>query len=396
MTIKPKPTIRLLLPLAFFIISIGASVVASAETKLKIVATSGGQAHGAKSAVALAKVDEATGPQQSGNIRAIYLTASTVASDRFQGLIDELIKNGGNAVVMDIEIGGGQLAFIPENEFLSTINPGRAMNDYKTIIENLHKQGIYAIARQVVFNDPYTSLRRPDWRIPYRWGGDTYDYRWLDPSKPGVQYYNLMIMEEAAKLGFDEIQFDYIRFPAANHKYLDYWYDESKFRTIDVINAFLERARIMADKYGVKLSVDTFGGVVWGDVDWRIVGQSISDISKIVDVIYPMTYPSHYSPGFYGYYNMYSEPYDIVHDTIVRFVEKSAGNAEIRPWIQGFPLRAKVFDENYIADQITAGYDAGATGFSIWSPGNIYTLSWANMDLIPTKKPEQSENGAGD
>ena len=67
-----------------------------------------------------------------------------------------------------------------------------------------------------------------------------YDYRWLDPSKPGVQYYNLMIMEEVAKLGFDEIQFDYIRFPAANHNALDYWYDESKCGTYDVINGFLD------------------------------------------------------------------------------------------------------------------------------------------------------------
>ena len=328
----------------------------------------------------------------TGNIRAIYMTASTVASDRLVSLTDELVKNGGNAVVMDIEIGGGELAFVPENEFLRTINPGRAMNDYKTIIEDLHKKGIYAIARQVVFNDPYTSIRRPDWRIPYKWGGTTYDYRWLDPSKPGVQYYNLMIMEEAAKLGFDEIQFDYIRFPAAYHNNLNYWYDESKFETIDVINQFLERARMVADKYEIKLSVDTFGAIVWGDVDWRIVGQSVSDMAKIVDVIYPMTYPSHYSPGFNGYYNMYSEPYDIVHDTLIKFVEKSAGNAEIRPWIQGFPLKANVFNSNYIADQIIAGYDAGATGFSIWSPGNIYTLSWTNMDLVPTAKTDQSEN----
>ena len=145
---------------------------------------------------------------------------------------------------------------------------------------------------------------------------------------------------------------------------------------------------MVADNYNIALSADVFGGVVWGDVDWRIVGQSIPEMAKIVDAIYPMTYPSHYSPGFYGYYNMYSAPYDIVHDSIARFVEKSAGNAEIRTWIQGFPLKAYNFGGGYIKDQIQASYDAGATGFTIWSPGNIYTYSWAELNLAPTVQLE--------
>lgn len=321
----------------------------------------------------------------SDNIRAIYLTASTVASDRFPEIIETLAENGGNAVVMDIELGGGQLAFEPENEFLKSINPGSdKVNNFKEIIRYLHAKNIYAIARQVAFNDPYIGSRRPDWRIKYKWWDGLYDYRWLDPSKPGVQYYNLMIMEEAAKLGFDEIQFDYIRFPAANHSILEYAYDEENFKTTDVINHFLKRARIIADKYDVKIGVDTFGAIVWGDVDWRIVGQDVAGISEFVDVIYPMSYPSHYSPGFYGYYDMYSAPYAIVHDTIARFVEKANGKAEIRPYIQGFALRAYNFGEKYIADQIQAGYDAGATGFAIWNARNSYTYSWGTLDMMPT------------
>lgn len=354
---KPKNTIRILLALVIFAITTGSTI-------------------------------GSTTGSTTGNVRGIYLTAYTVSTNRFPELIEQLIESGGNAVVMDIELGGGQLAFVPENEFLRGINPGSETNDYRSIIDDLHTKGLYVIARQVVFNDPYISARRPDWRIGYKWWDGLYDYRWLDPSKPGVQYYNLMIMEEAAKLGFDEIQFDYIRFPAANHSALEYAYDEKKFSTCDIINHFLKRARIVADKYNVALSVDTFGGIVWGDVDWRVIGQKVDDIAKIVDAIYPMTYPSHYSPGFYGYYNMNSEPYDIVHDTIIRFVEKASGNAEIRPWIQGFPLKAYDFGEKYIADQIQAGYDAGATGFSVWSPGNIYTHSWANMDMIPELKEE--------
>ena len=319
------------------------------------------------------------------HIRGIYLTASTVASKRFPDIIQKLVESEGNAVVMDIELSGGRLAFEPENEFLKSINAGSAtLNNFKEIINYLHNKGIYAIARQVVFNDPYISVKRPDWRINYRWWNGLYDYRWLDPSKPGVQYYNLMTMEEVAKLGFDEIQFDYIRFPATNHYVLDYAYDESRFNTSDVINLFLERARKVADKYDIDLSVDTFGGIVWGDTDWRIVGQKVEELAEFVDVIYPMTYPSHYSPGFYGIYNMYYEPYDIVHDSIEKFVEKANGKAEIRPYIQGFRLKAYNFGKKYIADQIQAGYDAGATGFAVWNASNNYDYSWGTLDMEPT------------
>lgn len=328
--------------------------------------------------------------EEPESVRSIYLTASTVAyTSRFNELIDTLIDNGGNAVIIDIEMSGGQLAFEPKNEFLKTINPGKALNDYETVVNELHKKGLYVIARQVIFNDPYIGARRPDWRIQYKYWDGLYDYRWIDPSKPGAQYYNLMIMEEVAQLGFDEIQFDYIRFPTTNHASLEYAYDEENFDNQDVINHFLKRARIIADKYDIDLSVDTFGAVVWGDVDWKIVGQHIPTMSEIVDVIYPMTYPSHYSPGYYGIYNMYYEPYDIVHDSIERFVEKANGNAKIRPYIQGFALRALNFSEKYVADQIQAGYDAGATGFAIWNASNSYSYSWSSMNIKPTKNPPE-------
>ncbi len=354
--INIKTTISIFIPLLFVITTIGSTIGFTTESTIE---------------------------STTGNVRSIYLTAYTVSTNHFTELIDTLIENGGNAVVIDIEIGGGKLAFVPENESLRNINPGREMNDYKAVVKYLHDRGLYVIARQVVFNNPYISVRRPDWRIRYKWWNGTYDYRWLDPSRAGVQLYNLMIMEEVAKFGFDEIQFDYIRFPATNHNILDYWYDEENFDNHDVINHFLKRARIVADKYDIALGVDTFGGIVWGDVDWKIVGQNVEEMAKIVDVIYPMTYPSHYSPGYYGIYNMYYAPYDIVYESIKRFVEQADGNAEIRPYIQGFALKTYNFGGKYIGDQIQAGYDAGATGFAIWNARNSYTYSWSNMDMEP-------------
>jgi len=169
------------------------------------------------------------------SLKGIYLTASTAASSNLDEIIRKLINSGGNMVVIDVEHGGGRLAFTPKNEYLKKINPGSKMLDnLPVLIEKLKAKGIYVIARQVIFNDPYTSSRKPDWRIKNKWGG-TFDYRWLDPSKPGVQMYNLLIMEEVAQLGFNEIQFDYIRFPATNHNNLNYHYDEENFTTSVVI-----------------------------------------------------------------------------------------------------------------------------------------------------------------
>ncbi len=323
--------------------------------------------------------------EKPDSIRAIYLTAYSVSSNRFPDIIMQMIESGGNAVVIDIEHGGGKLAFEPKNEFIKSVNPGTTtLHNLKEIVNYLHNKGVYVIARQVIFNDPYASVRRPEWRIKYKWGGGLYDYRWLDPSRPSVQNYNLLMMDEVAQFGFDEIQFDYIRFPAANHNYLDYWYDEEIFDNSDIINHFLERASVIADENEVDLSVDTFGGVVWGDVDWRVVGQHIPEMAKHVDAIYPMTYPSHYSPGYYGIYDMYYAPYGIVYESVKRFVEQADGNAEIRPYIQGFALKAANFGDKYIGDQIQAGYDAGATGFAIWNARNSYTYSWSTLDMEPS------------
>jgi len=330
-------------------------------------------------------------------IKGIYITVGTMASNYGWELVDQLIESGGNAVVIDVEHGGGLLAFTPKNEYLKSINPGSTlMDNLPEIINELHKKGLYVIARQVVFNDPYVGSRKPEWRITNKWGG-LYDYRWLDPSKPGVQNYNLYIMQEVANLGFDEVQFDYIRFPAAAHQSLDYYYDEEKFSRADVITDFLSKARRLADDHGIELSVDVFGAIVWGNVDWAIVGQNPAEMAKYVDAIYPMTYPSHVSPGYYGYTNPWGAPYSFVHDSIKNFVEKADGNAKIRTWVQGFPLKISGFGSWFMDEQVKATYDAGGNGFIIWSPGNRYTYSWPSFSIEPTPPEiEVSESGTGE
>ncbi len=325
------------------------------------------------------------------SIRGIYVTAGTAASANFMDIIDALIASGGNAVVMDIELSGGQLAFIPESAYLTTINPGSTTLDkLRSIIKELHRKDIYVIARQVVFNDPYTSARKPEWRIKYQ-GGSYFDYRWLDPSNPEVQSYNLLITREAAKMGFDEIQYDYIRFPDGYHYGLDYYYDETTQERWEVINDFLKNAKEVTDEYEIKLGVDVFGATIYGNIDWSLVGQYIPEIAKSVDVIYPMVYPSHISPGYNGFTNPYGDPYPFIQDSISKFVAAADGNAEIRTWVQGFPLRIPGFGPWFVKEQVRGTYDGGANDFVIWSPGNKYGNSWSSLGMIPPEPPEPPE-----
>ena len=198
---------------------------------------------------------------------------------------------------------------------------------------------------------------------------------------------------EAAKLGFDEIQYDYIRFPDEYHHNLDYDYDETAKERWEVINDFLKEAKKVTDEYGIKLGVDVFGATIYGNVDWDLVGQKIPEIAKTVDVIYPMTYPSHVSPGYNGFKNPYGDPYTFIKDAIGKFVEATDGQAEIRTWVQGFPLKIPNYGAWFVKEQVRGTYDAGANGFVVWSPGNIYGSSWSSMGMLPPDNPQnQNEN----
>lgn len=322
------------------------------------------------------------------SLRGIYVTAHTISTDRFWELMDTMQASGGNAVVMDIELGGGQLAFIPESAYLASINPGSTkLSNLKAIIKELHRRDIYVIARQVVFNDPYTVARKPEWGVHYK-GGALYDYRWLDASHPEVQTYNLAITREVAEFGFDEIQYDYIRFPDSYHYGLDYYYDETQQERWEIINDYLAKAHEITQEYEIDLGMDVFGATIYGDLDWTLVGQYIPEVAKNVDVIYPMTYPSHISPGYNGFYNPYGDPYSFVQDAISKFIAAANGNAEIRTWVQGFAMKMYNYGPWVIEEQVRATYDAGANDFVIWNASNNYAVSWSSLDMLPPEPPE--------
>ena len=238
---------------------------------------------------------------------------------------------------------------------------------------------IHVAARVVVFRDPIMSRNRPEWCI-------NREKNWLDPANPDVQEYILTVIEELVENGVDEIQLDYIRYHADGRTDTGV---EGISRT-DVIASFLEKVYAITKPRGVLLSVDMFGIVIWQrDVDVLVVGQDIAKMKQHVDIVSPMLYPSHFSPGFGGVKNPADDPYRFIHNGIKRMRELVGDEVVIRPWLQSFPLRVTTgFDAKYIRTQIEAARDAGGTGWLLWSPGNYYNDAYRAMqDLMRPENP---------
>ncbi|HPD20612.1 MAG: putative glycoside hydrolase [Desulfomonilia bacterium] len=313
--------------------------------------------------------------------KGLYMNPSS-AGTRFIFDSAERLKNlGGNTIVFDAKDDLGAItypspirrAYCPEEKYYPNIE------ELPKLVEFLHRMGIHVAARVVVFHDPIMSRNRPEWCI-------NREKNWLDPANPDVQKYILTVIEELVENGVDEIQLDYIRYHADGRTDTGV---EGVSRT-DVIASFLEKVYAITKPRGVLLSVDMFGIVIWQrDVDVLVVGQDIAKMKHHVDIISPMLYPSHFSPGFDGVKNPADDPYRFIHNGIKRMKELVGDEVVIRPWLQSFPLRVTTgFDARYIRTQIEAARDAGGTGWLLWSPGNHYNDAYRAMqDMMKPENP---------
>lgn len=256
------------------------------------------------------------------------------------------------------------------------------IKDIGQLIEKLKEEGIYLIARITVFQDPILAKARPDIAIkknsdPNSLWLDSSGIAWLDPAAQESWQYNAAIAKEAYQLGFDEINFDYIRFPSdgnlADMKF-PVWQGERSKRT--VIRDFFEY--LHRELEGIKISADLFGLSTVSRNDLGI-GQVIEDAFDYFDYVCPMIYPSHYANGFEGYQNPALYPYEVVKVSLEGALEKLSAQeeakAKIRPWLQDFDLGA-VYDAEMVESQIKGVYDAlgdDFAGFMLWNSNNIYT-----------------------
>lgn len=346
-------------------------------------------------------------------IKAVYLTSWSSASKKYiDGYLSDLVKNTEiNAVVIDIKDYSGYVSYLSKSpEVLKYKTSKEIISDLPELIKKLHEKNIYTIARISTFQDPAFARARPDLAVydkvkttdlknPVLWQ-DGNGLNWLSPASTEAQDYNISIARDALANGFDEINFDYIRFPSdGKTKNMEIPFYDGKTARHIVIKDFF--AKIRKELPDAVISADLFGQVTVNYDDLGI-GQIMEDSFEYFDYICPMIYPSHYAPTFMGYKNPALYPYDVVKYSLdiantretdyADFILKPGGQvkklAKIRPWLQDFNMGA-VYTTAMVKEQITATKEAlGANyaGYLMWNPSNVY-----KQDALQKEVTEETE-----
>jgi hypothetical protein len=305
-----------------------------------------------------------------------------------------------NAVVIDMKGDLGFLSFKTGVPLAAEIGAQKisTISDVHTLLDRLHKQGLYTIARIVTFKDNVLCTARPGWAV-HKDGKvfkDREGLTWCDPFVPEVQNYNIDLAVEAAKAGFDEIEFDYVRFP--DTKGVEFSQPSTEESRPKTITAFLTKAREKLVAYNVFLAADVFGYICWNKGDTGI-GQRINDVAAVLDYISPMLYPSGFSFGIPNYRNPVEHPYEIVRLTLARAAERAQIEpVRFRPWLQAFADYAfdkRQFGSKEIQAQIAAANDFGSDGWLLWNPRNVYAADALRTPLKHPATEAASLHGTG-
>lgn len=313
---------------------------------------------------------------RSGNRQALYVSWSMIDKD-FSGFMKILLRNKFNAVVIDVKDDFGIINAPVESETARELGAIKQTN-IKDIIKQLHEKDIYVIARNVTFKDKklYEAYggRYAVWdKVSNRaWVGLPRE-KWCDPYSKFVRDYNIEIARETAKLGFDEIQFDYIRFPTdgpVGRCLYRYREKDDTFKS-EIMGDFLQQAR---RETGIPVSIDIYGYNAWYRFG-NLIGQDIQFLSRFVDAVYPMVYPSHFGPSFYRRYSDIERPYLIVRDSTIRSIYLSRGRTVIRPWIQDWNYNSPTWGPDYILKQVKGISDGGGKSYSFWNPKGDHSMA---------------------
>jgi hypothetical protein len=318
-------------------------------------------------------------------VRAIYLTGMMAASDHGIRIIKHWREVGGNAVVFDIKDSDGSVTIPFEHALLG---PHKVyIHDLPKFVRFLHSENMHAIARIAIFRDEHMVTEHPELAVqsrknhaPWRENGKLV---WTDPSNPKVQDYDIALAKYVAQSGADEVQFDYVRFPAeGDQKDAGFVFqtEHPTWHRSDVITDFLRKAYAELHPTGVLFSLDVFGVMAWQrPVDLAHTGQDIVGMAKYCDVLSPMIYPSH----FFGMDNIEhpgDAPEHFIGESMDRFELITNGSGVvIRPWLQAFRWRTKTYSPEYIKVQVATARAKGGIGFLFWNAANDYSKPYAAM-----------------
>ena len=312
--------------------------------------------------------------------RALYLSFYGIGEKSLRGPALRLIAETElNALVIDVKGDRGMIPYKSSIPLASQIGAQRILTvkDMKGRIQSLKGKGIYTIARIVVFKDDLLALARPDLAVKNRRGTiwrDRENLAWVDPFKREVWDYNIQIAIEAAQQGFDEIQFDYVRFPDSSAP--QFSRPNTEENRVTAVSGFLRAAKSRLKEYNVFLSADIFGYVCWNPNDTKI-GQKLDALLPYLDYLSPMLYPSGFHLGIPGYQDPMENIFEFIYLSLKRAQERTqVSSHRFRPWLQAFRDYAfdrRPFQAQEIQTQICGSESFGSSGWMLWNPTNVYS-----------------------
>jgi len=326
-----------------------------------------------------------TAPPPPPPVKALYVNAWAFGSPKLWHLVRLADSTEVNAFVVDVKDDTGCLLYDSQVEVARQIGATRCLRarDARARLDTLHEHDIYAIARIVVAKDPLLAERRPHWSVQQRDVGGLWRDRigsaWVDAYNDSVWIYAAQLAEEAVRMGFDEVQFDYVRFPDEPREAMATAIFPSRKKgetQRDAVRASVKMIVRRLEPLGVPVTFDIFGltSSATGDLG---IGQVWEDFTSVADVVLPMVYPSHYYAGAYGYARPNANPYAIVKNALREAIERSrlqAKSAAIRPFLQGFTLGRRLprYTPHEIREQIRAAADLGIESWVLWNPRSVY------------------------
>lgn len=320
-------------------------------------------------------------------VKGIYVTGPMAGNNAFENLLTLVDDTELNAMVIDVKNDAGEITYRMSQETAQEM--GACINyirDMENFMKKLKEHGVYTIARIVCFKDPYLAEHHPELALKKPDGTaivDGHGLAWVNPYKEEVWEYLVDVARKAGEIGFDEIQFDYVRFPiGSDAEAADYGVDRNVYTKEQAITGFLTYAAEELHKEGIPVTADVFGTIIGSETDVQQVGQDYAELGNIVDAICPMVYPSHYGNGVFGLSVPDAYPYETVYEAMKDSVEELADipkeqQAVVRPWLQAFTA---TWVEGYISyggdqirAQIQAVYDAGYEEWILWNASNGYS-----------------------
>ncbi len=316
-------------------------------------------------------------------VRAVYVNAWAFGGTRFRDLVRLADSTEINSFVIDVKDDTGYLTYrsdVPTAIQIGANGQLRA-KDAMARLHTLHAHGIHPIARIVVAKDPLLAARRSSWAVADSRGGlwrDRLGFAWVDAFNDSVWVYAGQLAAEAVRMGFSEVQFDYVRFPDEPRSRMAYAVFSARRpgeNTRDGVRRNLQLLRDQVRPLGVPFTIDVFGMTTNSEVDLGI-GQIWEDLVSTADVVLPMVYPSHYYHAAYGARHPNSEPYRVVKGALtdgIRRAGKLGGKtAEIRPYLQAFTLGPPRYTPDLVRDQIRAAADLGIHSWVLWNARSAY------------------------